>query len=63
MASETCQCADPKCRNEINHKSSPLCNRYGTVVVLYRIDMEDAGGTAFCDECAEDALDSGLFTK
>jgi hypothetical protein len=29
--------------------------------VLYRVDMEDIGGTLMCECCADDALDSGLY--
>lgn len=52
----TCECADPGC---------PACNgkcaNQGDVI-LYRIDMEDDTGTFFCEECAADALECGLFT-
>ena len=37
------------------------CTRIGTTI-LYRIDMEDKTGTLFCEECADDASESGLFT-
>lgn len=52
-----CQCADPLC---------PVCagkchNR--ATETLYRVDMEDETGTAFCDACASDAYDSGLFNS
>jgi len=30
--------------------------------ILYRVDMEDVTGTAFCEACADDAFASGLFT-
>lgn len=29
--------------------------------IAYRVDMEDETGTAFCDACLGDAMDSGLF--
>jgi hypothetical protein len=29
--------------------------------VAFRYDTEDSTGTAMCDECTDDALDSGLF--
>ena len=52
-----CQCADPLC---------PVCtgkchNR--ATETLYRVDMEDETGTAFCYACASDAYDSGLFNS
>jgi len=31
-------------------------------MILFRVDMEDETGTAMCEECADDALDSGVFT-
>jgi len=33
-------------------------------MILYRIDEEgrDFAGTAFCEDCAADALESGVFT-
>lgn len=51
-----CECADPKC---------PVCqghcdNRASTN--LKRIDMDDKSGTMFCEGCAQDALNSGVFT-
>lgn len=51
-----CECADSKC---------PVCQgkcKNAEAHILYRIDMEDYGGTAFCEDCCEDALQSGVFT-
>lgn len=51
----TCECSDPRC---------PACAgrcRERADTILYRIDMRDITGTAMCEPCAEDALDSGLF--
>jgi hypothetical protein len=31
-------------------------------VTLYRVDMEDRTGTDFCEQCAADAMESGVFT-
>jgi hypothetical protein len=50
-----CECSDPQC---------PAC--YGdcdrpATSVLYRIDIDDVIGTAFCSDCADDAFESGLF--
>ena len=54
----TCECADPQCPA---HKGTSKCaNKANTV--LYRVDMEDASGTLMCDDCADDATQSGLFT-
>ena len=61
MAAYNCECCDtecPECRG--------LHGRDGAQVetdsILYRIDMEDISGVAFCTECADDAMESGLFT-
>lgn len=58
-----CECADPGCpiHAGIDQSHCPPCKRLATTI-LYRIDMDDTTGTAFCNECAEDAMDSGLFT-
>ncbi len=50
-----CECADPGC---------PHCNGKCLLPIhqtLYRIDMDDASGTQFCEECANDAMESGVF--
>lgn len=38
------------------------CTNVGRLRRLYRVDMEDRTGTAFCDLCANDAEESGLFS-
>lgn len=51
-----CECSDPgcpECAGNCNHKA---------VEILYRIDMDDTTGTAFCDQCSADAMSSGVFT-
>jgi len=53
-----CECSDKGCKA---HEGIPSCESVYTVA-LYRIDMQDETGTLFCDSCAEDAMDSGLFT-
>jgi hypothetical protein len=53
----TCECSDSGCAV---HKGESACNNTATVT-LYRIDMVDSTGTLFCEDCAADALDSGLF--
>lgn len=55
MRNARCNCTDPGC---------PACNgscKRGQSVILYRVDMDDEGGTGFCEACAEDAYESGLF--
>ncbi len=52
-----CGCADPGC---------PVCRgscRSPAKTVLVRIDMDDRDGTPFCQECAGDAMDSGVFSE
>lgn len=51
-----CECADGGC--PVCHGACKKCSS----VILYRVDMEDRTGTAFCEQCAEDAMESGLFT-
>ena len=50
-----CQCADPAC----SHCHGD-CKREASCQV-YRIDMQDDGGTPMCDLCANDAVASGVF--
>jgi len=58
MINQICECHDTHCPV---HKTVDDCNRAATST-LYRIDMIDETGTLFCDHCADDAMDSGLFT-
>ena len=53
----SCQCSDPGCPV---HKGSENCENIATHV-MYRIDMADETGTPMCDDCANDAFESGLF--
>lgn len=55
MKTEQCECADPGCPECHSH-----CERSATLV-LYRVDMVDKAGTAMCEPCGTDAIDSGLF--
>ena len=32
-------------------------------LTVFRVDMDDRTGTAFCWPCAEDAMQSGLFRR
>jgi hypothetical protein len=50
-----CECSDPGCPCCHGH-----CERKATTV-LCRSDMEDETGTAMCEGCAGDALESGVF--
>lgn len=52
----SCECADPGCP-----ECAGDCKHIGTEI-LYRVDMEDESGTLFCDQCAADAMSSGVFT-
>jgi hypothetical protein len=54
----SCECGDPGCPV---HRGEEFCGNQA-VTVVYRIDMEDETGTAMCDKCSEDALESGVFT-
>jgi hypothetical protein len=59
MTNLRCQCSDRGCPV---HPGISLCIRPASTT-LFRIDMEDQTGTAFCDACAEDAMNSGLFSE
>jgi len=54
-----CECCDRGCPV---HLSFAGCRNEATTV-LYRFDMNDETGTMFCDQCAVDALESGLFIR
>jgi hypothetical protein len=51
-----CECSDPGCRECYGH-----CVKVKTTT-LYRVDMEDLTGCLFCEGCAHDAMNSGVFT-
>src|SRR5215831_10164032 len=53
-----CECSDPGC--PVKHGSKDCGKR--TAGKVYRVDMEDRTGTAMCNACLEDAMDSGVFT-
>jgi hypothetical protein len=57
VMTEFCECSDPGCRA---HKGHSECDNRATSIG-FRHDMEDETGTLFCDECAQDAGESGLF--
>ncbi len=52
-----CECADPGCP-----VCKGRCDNWSNIV-LNRIDMIDETGTAFCEGCADDAMESGLFSN
>ena len=54
-----CECHDKGCTAEM-HTEAKRCGQLATVI-LYRVDMEDQTGTAFCEGCADDAAMSGVF--
>lgn len=69
-----CQCSDPGCVHAVQPGQSLLrrsltsetrksirCSEIATHR-LFRVDMEDLTGTAFCDACGDDAWETGLFT-
>jgi len=52
-----CMCSDPDCPI---HRGMRQCMHEATCTA-YRVDMSDESGTLMCDECANDAMKSGLF--
>lgn len=54
-----CECTDPGCPV---HKGKSDCRNYARTIV-YRVDMNDETGTAMCNRCADDAMDSGVFRR
>ena len=57
VSGATCECTDAGCKS---HRDVAECSKpvYET---LYRLDMDDKTGVAFCGECAQDAMESGVF--
>lgn len=53
-----CECSDPRCPV---HNGRSECRRAATTT-LYRSDTNDYSGVRYCDPCADDALESGLFS-
>jgi hypothetical protein len=54
----TCECFDTCCPV---HKGRHCLESYTTT--LYRTDMLDIGGTRFCEACANDAMEFGVFSE
>ncbi len=51
-----CECTDPGC---------PCCHGHcdlDSAATLFRVDMDDRHGILMCDKCADDAMESGMFT-
>lgn len=53
-----CECTDPSCTHPID--DDLRCLRQA-IVILHRVDIHDHSGNAFCESCAEEALDGGMF--
>ena len=56
--SDRCECFDRECPE--GHTGQCINKAHMT---LWRIDMEDNGGTRFCRSCGDDAMESGNFTE
>ena len=52
-----CECSDPGCKACYGQCSKRAKTN------LIRVDMDDRGGTLFCDACADDALASGIYRE
>ena len=63
LGDDRCECFDTGDNHPINNsgRDGLQCTRKASAT-LYRIDMEDNSGTRFCEECASDAMVSGVFT-
>lgn len=57
MKDRLCQCADPGCPV---HEGESICIRHAKQR-LFRVDTFLDEGTLFCEQCADDAMESGLF--
>jgi hypothetical protein len=59
---DRCECSDPGCEHPCEPgRHTNQCTSKATCT-LWRVDMEDVSGTRFCDDCASDAMDAGIFT-
>ena len=54
---DLCECSDPRCP-----ACAGKCHRIAAYD-LYRVDMQDEVGIAFCHPCTDDAMKSGLFEE
>lgn len=57
MTKMQCECSDPGCKG---HEGKSECTR-NACVMLRRIDFVDRPKCYFCEVCAEDAHESGVF--
>lgn len=55
----TCECADLGCPV---HECYGECH-YRHATTLYRVDMMDETGVRFCELCAADAMEAGVFRE
>lgn len=61
LGDDRCGCFDPGCAHPSESgRHTNQCTRKASTT-LWRVDMNDQDGTRFCDECADDAMESGLF--
>lgn len=58
FVNQRCECYDNLCPV---HRGRNGCNRKVTDQ-LWRVDMDDITGVLFCEHCASDAMNSGLFS-
>lgn len=54
-----CECYDENCHGLYVNDNFRCDNQ--AICTLYRIDMTDSTGTDFCEACANDAMESGLY--
>lgn len=57
-ANRPCECYDTGCE----HAQTEIVCKARATMTLFRIDQQDETGSDVCDTCADDALQSGLFT-
>lgn len=59
MKTIICECCDLGCREheKINQCTNPA------KIEIERIDMIDSGSMVFCNICADDVFESGLFRE
>ena len=58
---DRCECVDANDGHPHGLGDNRQCTRKA-ISTLWRVDTEDVNGTRFCDECAGDAMGSGLYT-
>jgi len=55
---DLCECADTACHSNPHDVEAQIL----ATSILFRVDMDDEYGVEFCNHCANDALESGVFT-